>query len=173
MSDTKTKIAILVLILLLFAISCAPNSQREQAYTAPVFDIALKSKDHHFGENVENETDYSNVVIYPEFESYAKDTTKIELTLTDNHIGKGFYFYPIPFIDKKQNGKWVSIAYDDPSANYESTWHYCAIENNRSKSNSTIITVLAEYLDGGFSTGEYRVTVYVGDKKVYTTFNIN
>ncbi len=170
---TKSKFAILLLILPLLLVSCSENSRVEQVYSEPIFDVSLKSKDHLFLENVENETDYSNIIIYSDCQAYPNDATEIALVLTDNNIGKGFYFYPIPFIEKKQNGEWIRIAYRDPSANYESTWHYCAIENNTAQSNSTIVTLLAEYLEGGFSTGEYKVTVYVGDKKVSTTFKIN
>ncbi len=172
-TNPKNKmIVLLFFILILPFTSCEKNAQENDSYTEPTFDLSLKSKDHYFIENVENETDYSNIILYPEFQEYTEDAEEISFILVNNNIAKGFYFCPTPFIDKKQNNKWVRIEYNDPSINYENKWYYCAIKNNISVPNSTIITILSEFLDGGFSEGEYKVTVFVGDKKVFTTFKV-
>lgn len=120
----------------------------------------------------ENETDYSNITAVTEFSEYGRETEKIICTVTDYNVGKGFYIFLVPYIDVFQDGEWKRLNYRPQELYYENIWAYCCIEGNTTKPNSTNIVFVAEDLKDDFCAGDYRLVVFVGDRKTYAPFSV-
>ena len=63
----------------------------------------------------EMETDYDNISVETELTTYPKSTEEIIYTITNHNVGKGFYYFSIPYIEYYEQGKWVRLAYYPPN----------------------------------------------------------
>jgi hypothetical protein len=117
-----------------------------------------------------NETDYSNIKAYTEQDKYALDVKSIRCIITNENVGKGFYFFPAPFIEKLLENKWVRLDYQPAELSNLVSWAYCAVEGNTTKPNSTMLTFVPQYLTDGITRGSYRLVIFVGDKTIYAPF---
>ncbi len=77
------------------------------------------------------ETNYDNISVSTEMPTYSKDTEKIIYTITNHNIGKGFYYFSMPYIKYYDNEEWQHLAYYPPNYSEELTgWNICGIEGN-------------------------------------------
>lgn len=63
----------------------------------------IKSEDQEIQNflDVEVDSSYDSIIVKMEKDSYSVDSEQIICTVQDNNVGKAFYFYEIPFIEKK------------------------------------------------------------------------
>ncbi len=126
----------------------------------------------------DNEQDYSNIICYAEQEVYPADTERINITVENQNVGKGFYVYDLPYIEKNTDGEWVRLKFDDEFFNTymargDSKWVYCYIENSKTTPFSTLVCILpAEQLAEPLTEGDYRAVVFVGKETLYAPFKI-
>ncbi len=126
----------------------------------------------------DNEQDYSNIICYAEQEVYPADTERINITVENQNVGKGFYVYDLPYIEKNTDGEWVRLKFDDEFFNTymargDSKWVYCYIENSKTTPFSTLVCILpAEQLAEPLTEGDYRAVVFVGKETIYAPFKI-
>lgn len=173
----KGKIFVFLLAMILICTSCGSkntdisSSCDFPASTNPTTEQFADGYED-FGIDVEIEEDYSNIIAFTEFESYTKEVKEINITIMNENVGKGFYFYMIPFIEKFENGQWVRMDYRPPTFQQEQQWAFCGVENNSTIKYSTMNIILTEYLNEPFEIGEYRVVNFVGKTVVYAPFQI-
>lgn len=62
----------------------------------------IKSEDQEIQNflDVEVDSSYDNIIVKMEKDSYSVDSEQIICTVQDNNVGKAFYFYEFPFIEK-------------------------------------------------------------------------
>lgn len=168
----KIVILLFIIITVYYLTSCSgvsAHSSSDVVLTDPAF---TEPDDNLPGLGVEDENDYSNIAAYTEFTEYTKDVESIKCTIIDNNPGKGFYFFPIPFIEHLTADKWIRLRYEPIDLDYESRWAYCAIEGNTTKPNSTLVIFFPKYLVNELVMGKYRLVVFVSDQIVYAPFII-
>jgi len=126
----------------------------------------------------DNEQDYSNIICYSEQEVYPADTERIDITVENQNVGKGFYVYDLPYIEKNTDGEWVRLEFDEEFYNNfmamaNDKWPYCYIENSETTPFSTRVCILpAEELAEPLTEGDYRAVVFVGKETIYAPFKI-
>lgn len=119
----------------------------------------------------EMESDYGNIISKTELPIYSKDTEKIIYTITNNNVGKGFYYFSIPCIEYYDNNKWIRLTYYPPDYTQEAErWNICGIEGNNEIQYSCNGAFFPQSVSEGIGDGLYRLVIFVGDKKVYAEF---
>lgn len=122
------------------------------------------------------EQDYSNIICYTENEQYHSDVEKIVVTIKNKNPGKGFYYYAIPYVEKKLDGEWVRLNYNEKAQKRFSTerewWEFCGILDNDAISYSTNITLSSDDLEKKITSGEYHMVIFVGKEIKYAPFTI-
>lgn len=133
---------------------------------APPFDQSINI---HQAINAENETDYSNMVAETEKAIYSKNDSSIKIKVTDLNIGKGFYLYSTPCIQKYQKNKWVNVEYSNEDI---SQWLFIAEEGNASKSNFTYLYISLNNIENDLTSGNYRAIVFTKEKTLFSEFSV-
>lgn len=119
----------------------------------------------------EMEDAYDNLFAETELLTYPRDAEKIFYTIENRNTGKGFFYFSVPFIEYKDNGSWVRLAYYPPDYNEEGgRWYVCGVEGNRDISYSCRGVFYPEYVLNEIEEGEYRLVLFVGDRKIYAEF---
>ena len=117
------------------------------------------------------ETDYSNISAVIGKDVYTSADTFAYCDISDNNIGKAFYYYSQPYLEKLVNGKWVNVPLKQQEYALEyGEWYLCYIEGNTTKPNSSRVKLMFNQLAETITSGAYRMVVFVGDKRVYATF---
>lgn len=132
----------------------------------------ISSTPHYYGDNYfEMETDYSNITVTIEHDSYPLDTERINTTITNTNVAKGFTFYDFPLLEFYQDGEWVRLSYY-PNDYYSeiSKWPVCGLVNNTTDCYSTVITFLPRYVQEDLIPGQYRLVYFVGPRVLYQEF---
>lgn len=151
-------------------LSSSESAQTSRSYVKNTNPTYQKDTNNIIIIGIENETDYSNIRASTEREKYNISEVSIRCTITNYNAGRGFYFYPFPFIEKLQEKKWVRLDYQPFGLNNLVSWAYCAIEGNKTKPNSTMLTFSPQYLLDSYTQGSYRLVIFVGDKIIYAPF---
>lgn len=179
---------IIVLIVLTIGMTSCSNSNVSQdnssnlnydtdfpAQTNPNTD-QFETGYEDFGIGVTPEQDYSNIICYTENEQYHSDVDKIVVTIKNQNSGKGFYYYAIPYVEKKLNGEWLRLNYNEKAQERFSMerdwWEFCGIPDNNTIPFSTNITLSSDDLEEKFTSGEYQMVIYVGKEIKYAPFAI-
>ena len=143
--------------------------------TAPNSDPELLSDEGYLRYNsigVQNEEKYDNITVRTEKNTYNISETEIKCILTNENVGKGFYYYYFPMIEYKEDNEWIRLAYYPPESEYDEQWYFCAIEGNTTEPNSTITTLFTEYVGQEIIPGEYRLVLFIGPNKYYAEFAV-
>lgn len=161
-----------IVFLLLFLTAC-----RESDFPANNFEPNTKNFENGYPDFdilIETEQDYSNIVCFTDKEKYSPSFEKIDITIKNNNIGKGFYIFTLPIVEKYENNEWERINYSPDSYNYEEgdLWAFCGEEERKDVSYSSCLTIWNKDLEGKWSEGEYRAVIYVGKEKIYAPFEI-
>ncbi len=126
-----------------------------------------------FDLDIESEQDYSNIIAYTERENYFSDFEKITITVENQNVGKGFYLYTTPAVERKSDGDWVRLNYY-PEAYLlgNEHWAFCGIDGEKDIKYSTCVFIWSEYLKDEWNEGEYRAVIFVGKETIYAPFSI-
>lgn len=117
--------------------------------------------------------DYSNIICYTDNESYPQDFEKIAITVKNQNVGKGFYLFSIPVIERKINDEWVRLNYmPEDYLRENNKWEFCGIEGEENIPYSTRVTIWADELKDDWTLGEYRAVIFVGKEVIYAPFTI-
>lgn len=122
--------------------------------------------------DVDVETDYDHIKIELDNDIYPLDFDKIICKLTNENVGKGFYYYYIPFLEKQEDDEWIRLSYTPPEIRYDATWHFCAIEGNTTEPNSTLKYLHSEYINDDLEPGKYRIVIFVGPNEYTAEFEL-
>lgn len=125
-----------------------------------------------FGIDVIPEQDYSKIKCYTDKDEYYPDFEKIEITVQNENIGKGFYIYPNPALEKNVDGKWIRINYYPEFYSLENGWGFCGYDGVKDVPYSTCVIIWAEHLKEPLLDGDYRAVVFVGKEIIYAPFKI-
>ena len=136
-------------------------------------DVLSKEKLSFTLLNVQTEMDYDNISISIEKELFSlEENDAIKCKIINKNIGKGFYYYYIPFVEYYNNNEWVRLSYYPPETEYDEQWYFCAVEGNDNMEYSTITTFYPQYVREELVEGRYRLVVFVGTNKYYAEFNL-
>lgn len=170
-------IFLIFFIFLLQSVSCrdANGLHKDKSASAektqPVEPTFVFSDFSGLFEDAEFEEDYSNVYVRLGKEKYNSSDKYIECTVADENIGKAFYVYTIVYPEKFDNGEWIPVDCKESAYRYaEDAWAVCYIEGNKTKPNSTELRFWFDDAVEPFGDGEYRLAIFVGDKKLYAQF---
>ena len=161
----------LLIVSVFFIVSCSNTTSKiDEVYTItePIYNNGF---DDNIISGVNIENDYTNFNVYTDKEIYSDQDEFIDCIVENNNVGKAFYFYTIPFVEKQENDDWINVVYKNSRLLYESNWALCYIENNTTIPNSTIVRLPVEYIKDKLVTGRYRLVVFVGNSKVYAPFS--
>lgn len=122
--------------------------------------------------NVKNELEYDKITVSLDKESYSLEDEVIKCTVKNGNVGKGFYYYYIPFIECYSENKWNRLSYYPPETQYDEQWYFCAIEGNDDIEYSTTITFDPQYVSDVLKEGKYRLVIFVGPNKYYVEFDL-
>lgn len=119
----------------------------------------------------EMETDYSNISVKTEKDTYSKDTEEIVYTITNHNPGKGFYYFSLPYVEFYDGESWIRLAYYPPDYHQEAgVWNVCGVEGEREMEFSTNGIFYPQSVTGGIQDGAYRLVIFVGDTWVSYQF---
>lgn len=121
--------------------------------------------------NIEEETNYDNLVVKTSESTYKVSDDIVTGVITNNDPGKGFYYYEIPFIEKNINGEWVRFLNKSNRLDV-AVWLFCGIEGNNDKPNSCNITTKFSDYEPKIDEGSYRLVVFTAEKVLYAEFNV-
>lgn len=129
--------------------------------------------DFGFGLDIDSEQDYSNIIAYTENENYFSDFEKIIITVENQNVGKGFYLYIVPAIERKTDNDWVRLNYN-PEAYLlgDDNWAFCGIDGQKEIKYSSCVFIWSENLKDKWNEGEYRAVIFVGKETIYAPFSI-
>ena len=133
----------------------------------------IKSEDQEIQNflDVEVDSSYDNIIVKMEKDSYSVDSEQIICTVQDNNVGKAFYFYEIPFIEKRIDDNWVRLYYNSNRLDI-AQWMLCAEEGNTTEPNSSRYTVRLADIKPKVTPGEYRLVVFTAKKTLYAPFTL-
>lgn len=121
----------------------------------------------------EMETDYSNIILEMEHTFSLEEVEIIECSIINLNVGKGFWYFHIPYIENYADGKWIRLSYyPNEYYNEEGRWYICGVEGNRTESNSCEVFLETQYISEEVKEGKYRIVVFVGNEKRYAEFEI-
>lgn len=123
-------------------------------------------------DDYENETDYSAIAAEAEFPEYSRDTETVKVTVTDQNAGKSFYVFHTPFLEVFRDGEWKRLNYRPPELSEEGSWLYCCVDPKSEKSSGIEFVFKKEFLKDDFDAGDYRLVIFVGDRKIYAPFTV-
>lgn len=179
MIEKKVFGILLILSLALMLSSCGKTENTEQqtaaVQTEPGTELFETGYRAYFSEE-ENETDYSNIVCFAEQETYPADAERIDITVKNQNIGKGFWVSDWVFVDRLDNGEWVRLLYDEEYyqnvSGIPEKWYYCYVETGGDISHSSRVCVNTKNLAEPLTEGDYRAVVFVGKEVIYAPFRI-
>ena len=150
--------------------SCNSNTSLIEGNSDPE---PIKSEDQEIQNflDVEVDSSYDNIIVKMEKDSYSVDSEQIICTVQDNNVGKAFYFYEIPFIEKKIDDNWVRLYYNSNRLDI-AQWMLCAEEGNTTEPNSSRYTVRLADIKPKVTPGEYRLVVFTAKKTLYAPFTL-
>lgn len=119
----------------------------------------------------EMETDYSNISVKTEKDTYSKDTEEIVYTITNHNPGKGFYYFSLPYVEFYDGESWIRLAYYPPDYRQEAgRWNTCGVEGEPEMEFSTNGIFYPQSVTDGIQDGAYRLVIFVGDTWVSYQF---
>ena len=155
-------------------LSCSAGTpaESEQQNTQPYPSLGMMIPDEdntvHPRLDIVLETDYSAIRAYTDQSEYPVDVDRILITIQNDHIGKGFYFWETPYLEKWTDGQWIRQDYRPPELFYESRVILCGEEGNRTEPQKTGLFFCPRYMVGPLTPGDYRFLIFTGgDKVVY------
>ena len=122
---------------------------------------------------VEDET-YNNISATSLESVYSTDAKELICELKNSNLGKGFYYFPIPFLEKYKNGNWEQVYNGDPSISYQYYDGYalCGLAYFvTDKEFSTRVTIQTKNLTG-LTEGHYRFKIYTAKNILYAEFDV-
>ena len=164
MKKRLTILFIIAIIALATACGSEPITE-DDPITVPEFYMDSSS---NFGLDTVAESDYSNITATAEYETYKKDVDVIKIFLTNHNVGKGFYFYSTPALQKETNGYWKNVDFTERHPN----WYFAALEGNKTEPNIGVVAISPVYNKVNLSKGNYRAAVFVKDHVLYAYFKV-
>lgn len=111
-----------------------------------------------------------NISVSIENEKILLSEKSINISLSSEKSGTGFYFYGIPAIEKRDENKWERLSYKESDPSREQ-WCVCAIEDAEGICFSTDISVDIDNIND-FTEGSYRAVVFLTDRNIYVPFEV-
>ncbi len=123
---------------------------------------------------INNETEYTQIVVEPVKEVYSLSEDKaFSCNIINNHIGHGFYIYGAVYIDKLIDNEWVRQCnkYAVDSAHHLQ-WLYIGVEGNVDGVNSTRDGIAVKDILPAVTPGRYRLVVFLPTGAQYAEFDV-
>ena len=171
------KIILFIIVSCMILTSCNSNSEQTTQETIATYEHVYETRkistnDNYFSDlDFEMETDYSNIVIMTEFDTYDKDVEQIQVTIQNNNPGKAFLFFSGVFLEKKVDDEWVKLNYKYIVKN-EMYWALCEVENSPDLQFATRLSINCNDLASELTPGTYRAVGIAGETIVYDEFEI-
>lgn len=118
---------------------------------------------------------YDNISAVSLESVYRTDATELICELKNANLGKGFYFFPLPFLEKYENDDWKQLYNGDPSIYYQYGDGYAlcgAADHVTDKEFSTRVKIQTENLTPGLTEGHYRFKIYTAKNILYAEFDV-
>lgn len=176
------KICLILLIIVMSALfmACEQRGSEEINTTGTEINNAIHENPAFAGYfmdgmelDIEDEEEYDNFsfqLSVAEFDQ--NEDFEIECTIINNNVGKGFYYYQIPYVEYEEDGKWERLAYNPPQLLYEENWFYSGVEGNTLEPNEARIYFYKKYLDSEMKKGDFRLVLFVGQEVFYANFKV-
>lgn len=158
-----------IILMSIFAISCTSCDSKQNQIICNKDPELLSVEDRNIHQllGISEDESYENIVIHSLKETYSTDDEKLTCVVTNENIGKGFYYYNIPFIEKNIDDNWVRL--NNTTSNPE--WYFCGADD-KSVTNECHISTLFENIEPSLTNGEYRFVIFTAEKVLYTNFII-
>jgi len=126
--------------------------------------------------NIYHDESYDNITATALQPTYTTNTDEIICEVKNHNKGKGFFFFPIAFIEKYDNEGWEEIYNADPAIRYQYGDGYvlCGIANHEHDDMefSTWIRVQTNNIFPSLKEGHYRFKIYTAKNILYAEFDV-
>lgn len=183
----KKKFMIFLIPALILLISCNEQYSSTKNTESDFNAIGINTADHKdtpfiltppdspYGLEENTGHDYSQITAEAEQVEYPADTEKINIKITDNTPGEGFYLYAYPGLEKKIDGQWEPVAMSGQTlqdALYDDGFLWGFVMRPDSEYVWTVSSIKRDYLYEPWTAGDYRAVIFLGDRKIYAEFKI-
>lgn len=167
---TRVICFISLLPLSLFLTSCDKKNESSHDGNADPNPISNEEKNIHTMLGIDEEPSYDMISITSSQKIYDISTDIISCVVTDENIGKGFYYYEIPFIEfYSDNNKWERLYYNSDRLEH-AQWLFCGM--NSSSQSTCTLSIEMKRVDFDFVPGNYRFVVFTADNTLYAEFEL-
>lgn len=126
--------------------------------------------------NIDYAESYDNITATALQTTYSSDTTEIVCELKNHNKGKGFFFFPIPFLERFNNGNWEQIYNADSSIVYQyyDGYSLCGIAHHEHDDweFGTQLKIQTKNLFPTLKEGHYRFKIYTAKNILYAEFDV-
>lgn len=164
---------IVFMSMILFCCGCSSDHQDEEMIVgnddpAPITE---KERSMHVILGMSEDTDYTNIHADSKEAEYTLDTEYVTCVLTNENVGKGFYYYSVPFIEAEKDGEWVRLLNDSEDVQY-AQWAFCGREGNTTEPNSCAVKTALSDITPEMTAGKYRFVVFTAENTLYAEFQL-
>lgn len=160
----KRRILAIIALSIILLNSCGMK-EIDDDIISPTFDSNFNI---HLAVNVENETNYDNITIALDKKTYDKHDKKIQIKISDENVGKGFYIYSKPLIQVYHNDVWKNVKYNFSEV---SQWLFIGEEGNTNLPNYTYLFINIEDIENINYNEKYRIFIFTKEKTIHSDFN--
>ena len=126
--------------------------------------------------NIDYDESYDNITATALQSTYTTDTTEISCDIRNHNKGKGFFYFPIPFLEKYDNGEWIQIYNADPSltSQYYDGYSLCGIAYHEHDDIEfgCRLKIFTKNLFPSLKEGHYRFKIYTAKNILYAEFDV-
>lgn len=120
---------------------------------------------------MEEDSSYDAVFVEAKEKLYSIDSEVISCILTNANIGKGFYYYEIPYIELKKDDQWVRL-FNNSERIDVAQWLFCGTDDNTTIPNSCQVNIELSNVEPAITAGRYRFVIFTPENTLYAEFDI-
>lgn len=120
---------------------------------------------------MEEDTSYDAIFVKVKEEAYSIDSEVISCIITNANIGKGFYYYEIPYIEQKKGDQWVRL-FNNSERIGVAQWLFCGTVDNTTIPNSCQVNIELSNVEPTITAGRYRFVIFTPENTLYAEFDI-
>lgn len=134
---------------------------------------AITDEDRSLNEVLQIDEDSSYDGLYAESHSpvYKLDDEFISCKIINKHFGKGFYFYEIPFIEKKVDGNWIRL-FNNSDRIDNAEWFFCGVQDKKDISYTADVRIKLDDVEPEVDQGDYRFVIFTAENVLYADFKL-
>lgn len=133
--------------------------------------ITLENRSLHKLLLMEEDTSYDAIFVKVKEEASSIGSEVISCIITNANIGKGFYYYEIPYIEQKIGDQWVRL-FNNSERIGVAQWLFCGTVDNTTIPNSCQVNIELSNVEPTIIAGKYRFVIFTPENTLYAEFDI-